>query len=234
MERIKRQYEDAVHDYCGNKKQKLFRSVFEDLANEIYYEIFDYLDIYDIYQGFFNLNQRFQNLYFHSNLPIQINISTMTKMKFECYYKKIILPNKHRINYLRLSNPFTTDIVFSSARVITQFLQLETLVLDNIVYKSFKNISTYLTSLPNLYSLSINFIEQLECENVPFGTIFQLCNLRYFKITYRETNEYQPSPIYFTDYGHSSIEYLVINTYFHVESFNNLYILSSKTSLFID
>ncbi|CAF4331198.1 unnamed protein product, partial [Rotaria sordida] len=84
------------------------------------------------------------------------------------------------------------------------------------------NISTYLTHLPKLHSLILSFTEKLEYENIPFGTIFSLSNLKYFKVTYKETNEYQPHPIYFSDYGHSSIEYLVINTYFHVESFNNL------------
>lgn len=194
----------------------------EDLANEIIYEIFDYLDIYHVYDGFFDLNKRFKKLLNNSNLPIQVNISAMTKPIFERCYRKIILPNQHRINYLRLSNEFMTDIVFSPPRIITQFPQIESLVLDNIIYKSFKNISTYLTHLPKLQSLIISFTEQLECENIPFGTIFPLTNLKYFKITYQETNEYDPSAIYFTEYGRSSIEYLVINTCFHVESFNNL------------
>jgi hypothetical protein len=206
----------------------LFRYVLEDLANEIIYEIFDYLDISHVYDGFFDLNKRFKKLLNNSNLPIQINISTITKKDFQRRYKKIILPNRYRINHLRLSNPFTTDIVFSPSRIITQFSQLKSLVLDNIIYKSFKNIATYLTLLPKLHSLTIDFAEQLEWRNIPFDNIFLLTNLKYFKITYRETNEFQPSPIYFTEYGRSSIEHLVINTYFHVESFNNLLLCLPK------
>ncbi|CAF3926627.1 unnamed protein product [Rotaria sp. Silwood1] len=226
---MKRQQNKIIQDYPENKKQKLhhqniniIKSVLEDLANEIIYEIFDYLDIFHVYDGFIDLNKRFKKLLNNSNLPLQVNISTMTKTNFQRCYKNIIIPNRHRINYLRLSNIFTTDIVFSPPRLITQFPQIESLVLENIVYRSFKNISTYLTHLPKLYSLIISFTEKLEYENIPFGTIFSLSNLKYFKITYQETNEYEPHPIYFTDYGHSSIEHLVINTRFHVESFNNL------------
>ena len=64
------------------EQTKQSRTVLEDLANEIIYEIFDYLDIYHVYQGFSNLNKRFRNLLEDSNLPIQINISTMTKSNF--------------------------------------------------------------------------------------------------------------------------------------------------------
>ncbi|CAF5054351.1 unnamed protein product, partial [Rotaria sp. Silwood1] len=91
-------------------------SHFEDLANEIIYEIFEYLDVYHVYQGFFYLNIRFQNLLINTNLPIQINIPTMSKTNFELYHQNMIKPNKHRIDLLHLSNPFTVDIIFSPPR----------------------------------------------------------------------------------------------------------------------
>ncbi len=34
----------------------------ENLSNELFYEIFDYLDGYDIYKSFSNLNSHFNNL----------------------------------------------------------------------------------------------------------------------------------------------------------------------------
>ena len=37
-------------------------SFIENFSNEIFYEIFDYLDGYDIYKAFSNLNNRFENL----------------------------------------------------------------------------------------------------------------------------------------------------------------------------
>jgi len=90
---------------------KNFRSRFEYLPNEIVYEIFKYLDTYHVYEGFFNLTKRFKNL-FYSNLPFKVNISIMSKQKFQYYHKNLIIPSRHRINILRLSNPFPTNIIF--------------------------------------------------------------------------------------------------------------------------
>ncbi|CAF1034311.1 unnamed protein product, partial [Rotaria sp. Silwood1] len=109
-----------------------FRYLFEDLANEILYEILEYLDTYDIYKAFYNLNKRFQNLAINSNVLTKINISAMSKSNFEDYNRNIFIPNRKRIKLLRLSNPFTADIIFSPARTILNFGQLETLILDNI------------------------------------------------------------------------------------------------------
>ena len=44
-----------------------FRSCLEDLENEVSCEIFKYMDIYHVYERFFNLNRRFKNLLMHSN-----------------------------------------------------------------------------------------------------------------------------------------------------------------------
>ena len=92
----------------------------------------------------------------------------MSKSNFERYYKNIILPNKHRINFLRLSNPFTVDIVFSPPRIISQFIQLETLILDNINEKYFNNISTDLIFLPKLHSLILNFADYIQISKYSF------------------------------------------------------------------
>jgi hypothetical protein len=60
--------------------------------------MFEYLDFYDVYNGFFHLNKRFQHLLLHSTLPIKMNTPTVSKSNFERYYEDIIIPNKHRIN----------------------------------------------------------------------------------------------------------------------------------------
>ena len=199
-----------------------FRSIFEDLANELFYEIFEYLDIYYVYKGFFNLNKRFKNLLIYSNLPIPINISTMSKSNFERYHQGIIKPNRHRINILRLSNPFTVDIVFSPPRIISKFIQLETLILDNTKAKYLDNILDHLVYLPKLYSLTLNLTDQVQYPSVLFSQIFCLPKLKYFKITYQTKDDKDPLSIYFTEYDYSPIEYLVINSRFSIETFDNL------------
>ncbi|CAF3781435.1 unnamed protein product [Rotaria sp. Silwood1] len=85
----------------------------KNMSNEILYEIFEYLEHNDIYHGFFYLNDRFQNLLINLNIPFRINLSTIPKSHVDLYNKNVFQPNKHRINILRLSNPFTIELIFS-------------------------------------------------------------------------------------------------------------------------
>ncbi|CAF3962360.1 unnamed protein product [Rotaria sp. Silwood1] len=196
-------------------------SRFEDLANEILYEIFEYLDIYHVYRLFFDLNKRFKNLLIDSNHSIQINVSPMSKSNFEHYYNDIILSNKHRINYFRLSNPFTVDIVFSPPRIITKFVRLETLIFDNIDAKYLHNILNQSIHLTKLHSLVLNLIGRVQDPDKLFFYIFRLPILKYFKITC-DTKESLYLEVNFDKCKTSSIEHLVINCGFVTHSFNDL------------
>ncbi|CAF4015521.1 unnamed protein product [Rotaria sp. Silwood1] len=171
MQRIKRQEnDDMVQVSNSNKKQKLENQItiinsnkyrLEDLANEILYEIFEYLDVYDIYKGFYNLNNRFQNLAINSNILTKINILTISKSNFEDYYHNILIPNQSQINFLRLSNPFVTEIIFSEPRLILNFIHLETLILYNIQNKNSDKFFDYLICLSTLHALTISFAEHI-------------------------------------------------------------------------
>ncbi|CAF0980559.1 unnamed protein product [Rotaria sordida] len=197
---------------------------FEDLANEIFYEIFEYLDLYDIYKGFFNLNQRFQNLIINSNFLNQINISTMSKSKFEYYHKNILLPNKHRIRLIRLSNPFMNELIFSSAYTILRFIHLETLIFDHIEMKDFIKLINHLAHLHELYSLIISLADHIQSLSVLFSSIFQLKKLKYCKIEYTIKDDQNQKSISFdlTRHVFSPIQYLIINGDFPFNSLNNL------------
>ncbi|CAF3635086.1 unnamed protein product [Rotaria sp. Silwood1] len=236
MGRKKRQQNKNVDGYNSTKKQKLphekatnrNKSHFEDLANEIIYEIFEYLDVYHVYQGFFYLNIRFQNLLINTNLPIQINIPTMSKTNFELYHQNMIKPNKHRINLLHLSNPFTVDIIFSPPRLILQFIQLETLILDNIDAKYLHNILKHSILLPKLYSLVLTPIDYVQDLSTLFIYIFRLPKLKSCKFTYRTKDDEELLPIFLADLKHSSIEYLVINSRFPFDSLSDFFFCLSN------
>ncbi|CAF4099524.1 unnamed protein product, partial [Rotaria sordida] len=234
------QKNDIIEKYNGNKKQKLQdqnsntnKTLFENLSNEIIYEIFDYLGIYHVYHEFFNLNQRFNNFFINSNLPIQIDISSMSKSNFEQYHKDIILPNKHRINYLRLSNAFTVDIIFSPPRLISKFLQLETLVFDNINARYLNNILHHQIILPHLHSLTINLIDYIQNSTLFYLQLFRLSKLKYCKIQFESKDDEQLLPRCTNEF--SSIEYLVIKNCFRFQLLNNfLSYLSRLCYLSID
>jgi len=197
--------------------------LFEDLANETIYEIFDYLEITHAYDAFFNLNQRFRNLFLYSNLPIQVNISTMSKTSFERYRKNVIIPNKYRINYLRLSNPFTVDIIFSPPYVIAEFIQLETLILDHINAKYLRNILTHAIRLPKLQTLVLSLAELVESPSKLFTWIFRLPKLKSCKITYQIKDQQDPPLLLLSEFKTSPIEHLVINSRLRFDSLEDLF-----------
>jgi GH35 family endo-1,4-beta-xylanase len=71
---------------------------FEDLSNELIYDIFEFLDYFHVYEACFDLNLRFHSLITNSNLPIKINLSSISKSAFKRYNKDIIETSMHRIN----------------------------------------------------------------------------------------------------------------------------------------
>jgi hypothetical protein len=78
----------------------------EDLSNELFYEIFDFLDFDRVFEAFSNLNIRFENLLNDPVLPIRINLSFISKSTFQLYYEQIIIPYQHRITLRHLSIVF--------------------------------------------------------------------------------------------------------------------------------
>ena len=84
----------------------------ENLPNETFYEIFEYLDFNEIYHGFFYFNNRFENLLINLNIPFQIDLSTLSKSDFDLYHENVFQPNKHRIHILHLPNQFIIEKIF--------------------------------------------------------------------------------------------------------------------------
>ena len=237
MARIKRSQTDGtVHRYKNNNKRfklhdsssiiisesAILPSLFEHLPNEIIYDIFTYLEITHTYDAFFDLNTRFQNLLLYSNLLIQVNISTMSKSTFERYHKNIITRNQHRINYLRLSNPFIVDIIFSPAIIIASFVQLEKLVLDHIHASYLRNILKHAGFLCKLHSLIISLVEPLADLTKLWTPIFRLRHLNYCKITYEIKSKENPPSMILFETPRSPIEHLVLNTPFPYNSLDYL------------
>ncbi|CAF1573541.1 unnamed protein product [Rotaria sp. Silwood1] len=202
--------------------RRLGRYLLEDLANEILYEIYEYLDVHDIYKGFYNLNNRFQNLAINSNVLTKINISIISKSNFDDYYHDIIIPNKSRINFLRLLNPFAAEIIFSPPRLILNFIRLETLVLENIQIKHLNKIFDNLIHLRKFHSLTISIGDYIESLSPIFSHIFFLSKLKYCKIEYQTKDYEDPLLTIFTQYDYSPIQWLIINGRFPFDAFNKL------------
>ncbi|CAF0851967.1 unnamed protein product, partial [Adineta ricciae] len=162
------------------------RTKVENLANELFYEIFSYLDLYDVYKAFYNLNTRFQNLLINSTLPLKVNLSTMPRRAFQSYHRHMIMSNKHRIASMSISNPFIVDLVFSPVRTVSHYNRLETLVFNQIKSKYLTNILHYLSYLPDLKSLTIIPADEISNRNEVLAKILSLPGLKHCKMSLKE------------------------------------------------
>ncbi|UJR24237.1 hypothetical protein I4U23_027204 [Adineta vaga] len=186
-------------------------SSFENLANEIIYEIFNYIDFYHIYQSFYNLNDRFRSFLLRSILSIKINSNFISQKNFDCYNRDIIIPNIHRIHILRVTNYF---IFTTQAFIFSQMTSLRTLILENIEPKSLKNVLEQISSLPFLYSLTISTTDGVHDINSVYKQIFRLSSLRYCKLSLI-TLDFDTNFLFVNEY--SPIEHLIIDDEIHIQ-----------------
>ena len=77
---MKRQIDE---ENIQTKKLKLQTTHFEILPNEIIYQIFEYLDVYEIYFAFCFYNLRLQNLILNPSFSLQIHIPNISKNDFQ-------------------------------------------------------------------------------------------------------------------------------------------------------
>ena len=182
-------------------------TVFEDLSNELIYEIFEYIDFHHAFQAFYDLKERFENLFTRSNLPIQINICSISKSTFHRYLKDIIVPLTHRIRSLQISTPFATEMSLLVSPTIADLVRLETLVINNIESKSIDSLVDHLLSLPVLSSLVLKSIVGARVSFDIYRKIFRLPALKYCKLSI-EIEEFS-LPIASKEF--SPIEHLIIN-----------------------
>lgn len=155
-------------------------SIFEDFANEVICEIFDFLDHYHIYNAFHNLNSRFNDLLHWANTLQHIDMSYLSKPNFQRYSTEMIQPNSHRIHSLHLGNRWMFEEIFSTPENVQRFSALRTIILDNMV--TF-NVLNRLTSCPNLSSLIIHGSDRSTINNTTCQPILSLPHLRYCKMS---------------------------------------------------
>ncbi|CAF1233529.1 unnamed protein product [Rotaria sp. Silwood1] len=235
MKQIKRRRNNIIHDNNENKKKKIDVTVnetnclikenittLENLSNELIYEIFEFLNNHHAFQAFYDLNQRFQNLFLNSNLLIKINISSIPKSKLQHYLTHIIKPYAYRIELFRLSNPFI-DPCLLLLLIMKNLTQVTTLILNNIESIYIEQIVNNLSSLPVLSSLTIISIDTIQNhKNIIYNKIFRLPKLKYCQILI-ELLQYSKSLSVATN-EFSTVEHLIIN---HEISIDQLLILLS-------
>ncbi len=158
---------------------------FEDLSNEIFYEIFDFLDTCDAYEAFYHLNNRFGQIFVQLFLPHRINLNLISKKNVQQLYQYMITPNTHRIISLRLSNWICVDYFpFDSS-----FIHFESLILNDVKTEKLQSLLMNIALMPGLFSLSITTIGITKDPNTIYRLIFALPILKYCNTTFQWWDE---------------------------------------------
>ncbi|CAF4530148.1 unnamed protein product [Rotaria socialis] len=144
----------------------------------------------------------------------------MSNLNFQRYYSNIIIPNKHRIISLALSNLFIIDNILSSAHSVSSFSRLEILILDNIAAKHLENILNYVLSLSKLCSLTIHAVDSVENSNYFYRKIFKLPVLKYCKVSFATNSNIESLSMSNNEY--SPIEDLIIENTVNFDALDRL------------
>ena len=183
-------------------------SCFEDLFNELIYEIFEYLQHFHIYKAFFNLNSRFRHLLTHSNLPIKIDLSSLSKSAWKTYNADMIENSMDRIHRFRVCNRFMEDVALASLDKMFRFNRLEHLTLDNIECACLEHILNQLISLPLLSSLTVTTVDRIRDRTKIYREVFRLQALKYCKLYLQGYGGNELLPVCVNEY--SPIEHMII------------------------
>ncbi|CAF0962603.1 unnamed protein product [Rotaria sordida] len=186
---MKRRQEAKIVKQNIDNKKKLLITKFEDLSNELIYEIFDYFDYFFIYEIFSKLNIRFQSLFINSSLLLKINLSLISKSIFQNHYKSMINTNIKRIISLNITKYFLD--YFS----INLFSSLQSLIIYEIHSDKICLLINHLDCLPNFSSLSIYSSDYFQNENSIYLSIFHLSKLKFCKLTFPSGGQRIPLPL---------------------------------------
>lgn len=212
---------------------RILFTYFEDLSNEIFYEIFEYLDGYDLYRAFDDLNARFNHLLIYLPIPLKIKLNCPNSIEQLDHYRNIIQSNRQRILSLSLENNRLINVFFSNYLTSSLFKRLESIVLEGIESDTLLSTISYFKSIPCLFSLTVCLpMFDMECPLDIYYSIFSLNSLKYVKLsTQIDIDLYYVDlfPVILHDDEHSkNTEYLTIDHRCNVVEFYHIISLLPK------
>ena len=160
-------------------------STLEDLSDEILMDIFDIISLpFDIYYGFFNLNQRFNRILSDSRLLMSLDFEeSINPSKFQ-YHCQIMLPcMKNQLISLRLSNEqkFYEQIeIFLHYQRLNSFHALRQLSLIQIQFDQLTRIIPDILLLTKLNRLDI---DMFDASGITTDDLSRLSNTLLSKLT---------------------------------------------------
>ncbi|CAF0833965.1 unnamed protein product [Rotaria sordida] len=157
-------------------------TLIENLSNEFFFEIFEYLDGCEIYQAFSNLNYHFQQLINSLFLLLKFNFYRLTSDNvYTNTYKQLLFNNKHQILSFHITLPLEKDDFLSSFSIDSSFDHLESLIIIDISENILLSLLANLYSLSRLFSLTIDTQHRINDLSDIYRLIFTLPKLKYIK-----------------------------------------------------
>jgi hypothetical protein len=154
----------------------------ENLSNELFYQIFDYLDGIDVYRAFSNLNHRFQQLLNLSHLRYKLHFYPKSNDFDLCIsmYKKFMIAHRHQIYAFFLDNLSNNEQFIQLFWTDSSLNQLESLVLNQLQPNLLIKLISDLSFLPHLLFLTITIWEGVDLNHI-YQFVFDLPMLKYYK-----------------------------------------------------
>ncbi|CAF3892652.1 unnamed protein product [Adineta steineri] len=208
MDNTKRKLTSIESSEENSKKSRnqLVNSL-ENLSNDLFYEIYDYLEGLDICVAFSNLNSRFQQLITCSTNQYKIILDySTTKELFWNYSKKI----KHQIYSISFQSPKSSINEFFS--IDYSFNNVQSIFIEDIEKDQLISLLTHLRDLSCLYLLNIKSSDLFEDLSQIYQLIFSLPKLKsnklglyadQYSISIPISNNQQLSPITYLHIAHS-------------------------------
>ncbi|CAF1502734.1 unnamed protein product [Rotaria sordida] len=185
MDQVKRKFTfNQLSNEVTKKLQNNFArtiTFIENLSNEIFYEIFDYLDGYEIYNTFSNLNHHFQQLLDSPSLILKIKLDNSTYNESSMNnYQQYLLRNKHKIFSIEFELSFEKNNHLSWFTFDLSLSRLESIYIGSNQSDILISLLINLADLPRLLSLTIRPLNILEYLNDIYRLIFALPVLKSF------------------------------------------------------
>ncbi|CAF1283450.1 unnamed protein product [Rotaria sordida] len=155
----------------------------ENLPNDLFKNIFDYLDGYELYEAFSNLNYRFKQLLNSPLLLFKIKFHLTSNELYASFYKQMKLINRHQTYSLNLYLPLRNNHFFSSFFIDSSFNHLKFLILNQVEPDLLLSVLSKLSNVSRLSSLTINTLNVLKYSSDIYQIVFNLPLLKYFKFS---------------------------------------------------
>jgi len=181
----------------------------EDLSNEIFYEIFEYIEYYDLFNAFSNLNYRFSNLLNYPFLPLKINVNSQSISAEKCF-QEFMIPNKHRIVSLYLNDQLHINGLSPLHTIDSSFDRLQSLIFNRARHDELISLFPVLISLPRLFSITIHFNDETVNLTDIYRQIFLLPFLKKFELSAKVYSLTMSLPINKFE-QHSHMKRMIIN-----------------------